>query len=212
MDYITRGQPTARRGQLELGPAQSVTLSPSPSRQSRRRFLGRLQLGMQKREGLAGHSQVDLLLGVRRVGPQRGRPCCPGPSRVGPTPCPTLDNPPKAGGKRACAASRFCSVTPSLSSTVCAPTWLASSCTCHGLARLLTGDSANRGQADRARRHLPRQGGEARQLEGAGGKVLLQRRPALAQRMRQRLGVLARQPELLQLEGQRVNRHVVPSR
>jgi len=42
--------------------------------------------------------------------------------------------------------------------------------------------------------------------------VLLQRRPALAQRMRQRLGVLARQPELLQLEGQRVNRHVVPSR
>ena len=136
----------------------------------------------------------------------------PAASRVGPTPCPTLDNPPKAGGKRACAASRFCSVTPSLSSTVCAPTWLASSCTCHGLARLLTGDSANRGQADRARRHLPRQGGEARQLEGAGGKVLLQRRPALAQRMRQRLGVLARQPELLQLEGQRVNRHVVPSR
>ena len=42
--------------------------------------------------------------------------------------------------------------------------------------------------------------------------MLLQRRPTLAQRMRERLGVLARQPQLLQLEGQRVVRHIVPSR
>ena len=59
--------------------------------QPRRRILGRLQLGVQKREGLGGHSQVDLLRRVRRDDPQRGRPRCLAP-----------DSKPAKGGGQAC--------------------------------------------------------------------------------------------------------------